>query len=72
MFTKLYLAIQCISITHSCCMLYTSRDCFATNFLNLYCVKNDQDHNANGPNLDIPRFHPQIQLFLHHPCASCH
>ena len=31
-----------------------------------------QDHNAHGPNLDKPCFHPQNHFFLHHPRAGCH
>ena len=41
-------------------------------FFDLHCVKNAQDLIANYPDLDKPYFHPQIQLFLHHPRTSSH
>ena len=31
-----------------------------------------QNRNAHAPNLDEPYFHPQIQIFLHHPHNSRH
>ena len=37
--------------------------CLARNVVDLHCVTNAQDHNAHGPDLDKPPFHPQNHVF---------